>query len=75
MSERLPHVTAAQVVQVLKRAGWQELRQRGRHVHLSHPNRPGRVTVAQHSGIIHPEPLMSILAQAGLTIEEFGELL
>ena len=45
-------------------------------MHLFHPVRPGRVTVPVHSGeIIKPSILKSILEQAGLTVEEFVELL
>ncbi len=75
MSECLPRVAAAQAVGVLKRAGWQELRQRGSHVHLGHPDRPGRMTVAPHGGIIHPKTLKSIPTQAGLTVEGVAELM
>jgi predicted RNA binding protein YcfA (HicA-like mRNA interferase family) len=76
VSERLPRITADQAVRALKRAGWRELRQRGSHVQMDHPGRDGRVTVARHRGIIlRPKTLKSILAQAGLTVDEFRELL
>jgi predicted RNA binding protein YcfA (HicA-like mRNA interferase family) len=77
MGERLPRVTAVEALRVLKRAGWQELRQSGSHVQLGHPDRPGmRVTVARHSGtILHPKTLSTILQQAGMTVARFKELL
>jgi predicted RNA binding protein YcfA (HicA-like mRNA interferase family) len=46
--------------------------QRGSHAQLKHPDRGGRVTVPLHAGeTIGPKLLVSILHQAGLTIEEF----
>jgi predicted RNA binding protein YcfA (HicA-like mRNA interferase family) len=76
VSERLPRITADDALRALRRAGWRELRQRGSHVHLAHPDRPGRVTVARHRGIIlRPKTLKTILEQAGLSIDEFVELL
>ncbi|MBI3954068.1 MAG: type II toxin-antitoxin system HicA family toxin [Chloroflexi bacterium] len=40
---RLPSVTGAEVVQALKRAGFEVVRQRGSHAFLKHPD--GRATV------------------------------
>lgn len=59
------------------RAGWYEHRRRGSHVTLKHPAKPGaRVTIAIHAReTVFPKTLASILDQAGLTAEEFSELL
>ena len=77
MSPRLPHVTGAQVIRALRRAAWYPDHQRGSHVYLKHPDYPGkRVTVAIHAGeTIKPKTLQTILKQAGLSLEEFLELL
>ncbi len=77
MSPRLPHITGAEVIRALQRAGWYPYHQRGSHVYLRHPSYPGlRVTVAVHSGeTIKPKTLQAILKQAGLTLAEFLELL
>lgn len=76
MNDRLPRVTADQAQRALQRAGWRELRQRGSHVQMDHPSRPGRVTIAKHRGIIiRPKTLKTMLTQAGLTVEEFVEWL
>ena len=74
---KLPRVTARKVVQVLKRAGWQEDRQRGSHLHLRHPEKPGRyVTVSIHAReIVLAKTLTSILEQADMTMEEFVGLM
>jgi hypothetical protein len=48
----------------------------GNHKQFRHPDRPGLVTVPDHSGeTIVPVILKSILRQAGLTVDEFRKLL
>ncbi|MDO8616425.1 MAG: type II toxin-antitoxin system HicA family toxin [Dehalococcoidia bacterium] len=72
----LPRVTAAEVRRALLRAGWYEHRGRGGHLILKHREGPGRVTLAMHPGrILLPKTLKRISEQAGLSIEEFTELL
>ncbi|MBI3327906.1 MAG: type II toxin-antitoxin system HicA family toxin [Nitrospinae bacterium] len=75
MSERLPRVTAAQVIRALERAGFLLARQSGGH--KIYKNREGkRVTVPYHAGkILHPKVLRSVLRDADLTLERFRELL
>lgn len=56
--------------------GWVTVTQRGSHVQLKHPERLGRVTVPLHAGeTIGPGLLRSILAQAGISGEEFRSAL
>lgn len=75
MSPRLPRVTAAQAIRVLRRCGFHLVRQSGSH--KIYKNEAGkRVTVSFHSGkVLHPKVLRSILREAELTIDEFKELL
>jgi antitoxin HicB len=47
MTEPLPRVTAAEVMQALARNGWYVARQ-SRHVILKHPTKPGMVPVPRH---------------------------
>jgi predicted RNA binding protein YcfA (HicA-like mRNA interferase family) len=77
MSPRLPRVTGNDVLRALRRGGWYDHHQKGSHVYLKHDTYPGkRVTVAVHAGeTIKPKTLQTILKQAGLTLEEFEELL
>jgi predicted RNA binding protein YcfA (HicA-like mRNA interferase family) len=76
MPEKLPRITAADLVRTLDRDGWQDLRQRGSHLHLTHPIKPGRVTVPWHSGVtLAPKTLQAILTQAGITADELRRLL
>jgi len=48
VSERLPVVSGAQLVQVLKKLGWDVVRQRGSHVRLKHPDRSTFLVVPLH---------------------------
>ncbi len=75
MTEKLPRITAADVIKVLEQAGFSFSRQSGSH--KIYKNKEGkRVTVPYHSGkILHPKTLKSILRDADLTIEKFKELM
>lgn len=70
MTERLPRVTANQVIRALEKVGFTLVRQSGSHKIFK--NRAGRrVTVPHHSGeTLHPKILRSILRDAELTIEQ-----
>ncbi len=72
---RLPTVTPRQVVAALKRAGFEEQRQRGSHVFLWHPQRDVVTTVAMHAKDMPRGTLKTILKQAGLTDDEFQQFL
>ena len=77
MGSKLPRIDGTKLIRVLRRAGWYVDYQHGSHVYLRHPDRPDmRVTVPVHTGeIIKPKTLQSILEQAGLSVDEFRELL
>jgi len=73
---KLPRVTGREVVRALERAGFVFDRQRGAHVILVHPQRCRRVSVPVHAGqIVKPGTLKGILDDAGLSVEEFIQLL
>ena len=74
---RAPRITGKEALQVLVRDfGWYAARQAGSHVHLKHPNRPGRVTIPVHAGeILKPKTLASILDQAAIELDEFVKML
>lgn len=68
----LPRITGPEIVRALTRLGWRVVAQRGSHAQLRHPDRGGRVTVPIHAGeTIGPGLLRSILAQAGISAEDF----
>lgn len=75
MSPRLRRVTAADVIRVLEKQGFALARQSGSHkIYKNEADQ--RVTVPFHAGkILHPKVLKSILDDAGLTVDEFTQLL
>jgi predicted RNA binding protein YcfA (HicA-like mRNA interferase family) len=76
MGPKLPHITAVELLRVLKRDGWQAARQSGSHLVLKHPKKTGRVIVPVHASVtLKPKTLLSILKQAELTIDDLSKLL
>jgi predicted RNA binding protein YcfA (HicA-like mRNA interferase family) len=72
MNERLPALSARDVIRVLNRAGFVVSRTSGSHCRLIHPTDPARkVTVPVHSGDLKRGTLRGIIAQAGMTVTEF----
>ena len=55
-----------EILQVLKQDGWYIKNQRGSHIHLIHPSKPGKLQVPNHNKDLKPGTLNSILKQAGL---------
>lgn len=56
------------VIKRLKTEGWFEVKTRGSHVQLKHPDKPGRVTVPHPKRDIPIGTLKSIEKQAGIKI-------
>jgi len=77
MNERLPAVSARQVIAALRRAGFVVDRVAGSHYILAYPGNPRRaVTVPFHgSSSIKPGTLRNIIRQAGLDVDGFRALL
>jgi len=76
---KLPRVTGKDAVRALRRVGFAAFDQTGSHVYL-HRLESGRfgarVTIPVHAGrTLKPKTLSSILAAAGISIEEFREAL
>lgn len=60
-------MTAKEIVQILKADGWTEKTQRGSHLQMVHPSKPGKVTIPMHTGKeLDIRTYNSILKQAGL---------
>jgi len=74
MSPDFP-LTARKVIRVLEAIGFERIRQSGSHATFRHPD--GRWTIVSiHPGKTIPRgTLRKILRDAGLTVEEFIELL
>jgi len=76
MSPRLPRIDCRKLILVLKRAGFEEQRQRGSHLTMRRPSDGRRVTVPVHEGRTTPlGTLRAILRDADISVVEFQELL
>ncbi len=75
MTDRLPSVSAKDVIRVLQRAGFVLQRQKGSHATLRHPDTRHTVVVPVHAGDIKRPLFKTILAQAGMSAEDFRALL
>jgi predicted RNA binding protein YcfA (HicA-like mRNA interferase family) len=71
---KLPRVSGREAVRVFQRAGWDVARQRGSHVVLTKSGTIYTLSVPQHP-ILGPGLLSDLLRKAGLTVEEFIDLL
>ena len=65
---RLPSFKPREIVKILKRNGFVELRQIGNHLHLFHSQRKIRVTVPMHNKDLKRKTLASIVRQAKIKI-------
>ncbi len=74
---RLPALRGGDVVRALERAGFEVVRIKGSHHMMEHPEEPTRRTVVPvHAGTdIKSGLLRKIIDNAGLTVEEFLELI
>jgi predicted RNA binding protein YcfA (HicA-like mRNA interferase family) len=59
-------MTAKEIVRILKADGWTKKTQRGSHLQMIHPTKPGKVTIPMHNKDLDIRTYNSILRQAGL---------
>lgn len=71
---RLPAVSGQQCVRALQKAGFVVRRQAGSHIVMQRKNPFAMVSVPNHR-TIKPGTLRKIIKDAGLTVDEFVELL
>ncbi|RLC76328.1 MAG: hypothetical protein DRI61_13485 [Chloroflexi bacterium] len=71
---KLPRVSGRKVVRALERAGWEVTRWRGSHIIMTKPGSIYTLSIPDHREI-GPGLLRAILRKAGLSVEEFKELL
>ena len=76
MNQRLPALTAKDVIRALERGGFVVSRTAGSHCRLIHAINPARkVTIPIHSGALKRGTLRGIISQAGFTVADFIALL
>lgn len=71
---RLPRVSARQAVAAFQRAEFEVKRQRGSHIIMTKPGFPETLSVPDYREL-KPGTLRSLIRKAGLTVEQFVELL
>jgi predicted RNA binding protein YcfA (HicA-like mRNA interferase family) len=60
-------VKVSELIALIEKDGWVQVRMKGSHRHFHHPTKPGTVTVAGKPSVdIPPGTLNSALKQAGL---------
>jgi len=62
------HMDSRKVISALEADGWVKVAQRGSHVQLKHPSKPGRVTVPHPKRDLPTGTLRSIEKQAGIPL-------
>jgi predicted RNA binding protein YcfA (HicA-like mRNA interferase family) len=76
MTQRLPALTAKEVIRALERAGFAVSRTSGSHCRLIHETDATRkVTIPIHSGDLKRGTLRAIISQAGFSVADFIALL
>lgn len=70
---KLPILSAKEVLKALSKIGYYVRDQKGSHIHLRHPRKMA-LTIPNHDEIAKGS-LRAIIKDAGLTVEEFLELL
>jgi len=71
VTNRLPQYTAKTLIRALEKLGFVLRRQTGSHAILRHPKTKRIVSIPMHAGDIKRGLLFGILAQTGITKEEF----
>jgi len=65
---KLPSLKPREIVKILKKNGFIEVRQVGSHLHLYHPQKNLRATVPMHNKDLKRKTLKSILDQAKIKL-------
>jgi len=71
---KVPLLSGREVVKVFRRLGWDVARQRGSHIILVKEGHIATLSVPDHREVARGT-LRSLIARAGLTIEEFLDAL
>lgn len=72
---RLPTLNARKIIQALEQVGFVLRRQRGSHYVMKHPETKRETVIPVHGGDVDRSLLKLIIKQAGLTEDEFRELI
>ena len=68
----VPLLPPSDVIKAFQRLGWQMVRQKGSHIIMTRPGHIATLSIPNHSDVARGT-LHSLIAKAGLTIEQFLE--
>lgn len=73
---KIPRISAKKIIKVFEKLGYRQIRHRGSHIRLWHSDYPKRkpFTIPNHK-IVKVGLLQKCIKDAGITVEEFIELL
>ena len=66
----VPVLPPSDVIKTFQRLGWQMVRQKGSHIIMTRPGHMATLSIPNHSEVARGT-LRSLIAKAGLTIEQF----
>ena len=66
----VPVLPPSEVLKIFQRLGWQTVRQKGSHIIMTRPGHIATLSIPNHSEVARGT-LRSLIAKAGLTIEQF----
>ncbi len=72
---KLPVLSGIEIIKILKKIGFEPVRQKGSHVILRHVSDLKRAVVVPNHKEVDSGTLIEIIRQAGLKREEFEKLL
>jgi len=73
---KLPRIPSILVLRILKKIGFYEFHQSGSHIQLRHlKDKNKRITIPFHRKDLAPKTLKSVLKQAGISVEQFIDLM
>ena len=76
MPPKFANLKPKEVIRALEKGGFYIHETSGSHVQMKHREKPGRVTIPYHTRFDLPKHIVkSIVRQAGLTNQEFFDLL
>ena len=70
----VPILRPREVVRAFEKLGWEVARQRGSHIILTRPGHIATLSVPNHAQVARGT-LRSLIVKAGLTVEQFLEIL
>jgi predicted RNA binding protein YcfA (HicA-like mRNA interferase family) len=68
----VPILSPSDVIKIFQRLGWQMVRQKGSHIIMTRQGHMATLSIPNHADVARGT-LRSLIAKAGLTVEQFLE--